>query len=161
MQNKDPRTLRIAGESVPRFLLSAHMRQSVTNLCRQATDVLRIPSGVQEVQGTTSGCRDARLAVASKPMPIGASFMISLLAGGSICLMADDFYAGSRPASSVRILVKLFHPAGQTTLHLGITSLLQGNRLDRQNLGPSLHRRLRTFGRRIPAESRPCNHAGS
>jgi hypothetical protein len=33
--------------------------------------------------------------------------MIRLLAGGSICLMADDFYAGSRPASSVRILVKL------------------------------------------------------
>src|SRR5262249_22655923 len=28
------------------------------------------------------------------------------------------------------------------TLHLGINSLLQGNRPDRQNLGPSLHRRL-------------------
>src|SRR5262249_6028215 len=37
--------------------VSAHMRQSVTNLCGQATDMLRIPSGVQEVLGTTSECR--------------------------------------------------------------------------------------------------------
>jgi hypothetical protein len=57
MQDKDPRTLRIAGELVLRLWVSAHMRQSVTNLCGQATDVLRIPSGVQEVQGTTSECR--------------------------------------------------------------------------------------------------------
>jgi len=57
MQDKDPRTLRIAGELVLRLWVSAHMRQSVTNLRGQATDVLRIPSGVQEVQGTTSECQ--------------------------------------------------------------------------------------------------------
>src|SRR5215831_10269018 len=57
MQYKDPRTLRISGELVLRLWVSAHMRQSVTNLCGQATDVLRIQSGVQEVQGTTSECR--------------------------------------------------------------------------------------------------------
>jgi len=30
------------------------MRQSATNLCGQSTDVLRIPSGVKEVQDTTT-----------------------------------------------------------------------------------------------------------
>ena len=56
MQDKDPQTLRIAGELVARLGVFAHMRQSVTNLCGQVMDVLRIPSGVQEVQGTTSEC---------------------------------------------------------------------------------------------------------
>jgi len=57
MQDKDPRILRIAGELVRRLWVPARMRQSVTNVWGQATDVLRIPSGVQEVQGTTSECR--------------------------------------------------------------------------------------------------------
>ena len=54
MQDKDPRTPRIAGELVPRLWVSAHMRQSVTNLCGQSTEMLRIPSGVHEVQDTTT-----------------------------------------------------------------------------------------------------------
>ena len=57
MQDKDPQTLRIAGELVPRLWVFAYMRQSVTNLCGQAADVLRIPSGVQEVHTATSECR--------------------------------------------------------------------------------------------------------
>ena len=57
MQDEDPRILRIAGELVLCLRVSAHMRQIATNLCGQATDVLRIPSGVQEMQDTTSESR--------------------------------------------------------------------------------------------------------
>ena len=67
IQNKDPRTLRIAGELVLRLWVSAHMRQSATNLCGQATDVLRIPSGVQEVQVPRANASDVRLADRKQP----------------------------------------------------------------------------------------------
>src|SRR5215831_18988226 len=91
MQDKDPRTLRIAGELVLRLSVSAHMRQSVTNLRGQATDVLRIPSGSKRCRAPRANASDVRLAVASNPMAIGASFIIALLACGSIYSMADDF----------------------------------------------------------------------
>jgi hypothetical protein len=57
MQDKKPQILRIAGELVLGLCASAHMRHSAADLCRQAVDVLRIPSGVQEVQTTTCECR--------------------------------------------------------------------------------------------------------
>src|SRR5262245_21353822 len=91
MQDKDPRTLRIAGELVLRLWVSAHITSA---------GKLRMCSGFQ---AGSKRCRvpranagDVRLAVASNPMAIGASFIIGLLAGGSIYSMADDFYARSR-----------------------------------------------------------------
>jgi hypothetical protein len=49
MQDKDAQILRISGELVVRLWVPTHMRQSVVNFGGQAADVLRIPSGVQEM----------------------------------------------------------------------------------------------------------------
>jgi hypothetical protein len=51
VQDKDSQTLRISGELVLRVWVSARLRQRITNLCGEATDMLRIPSGVRQVPG--------------------------------------------------------------------------------------------------------------
>src|SRR5262249_52429729 len=94
---------------------------------RTSAGKLRMCSGFQ---AGSKRCRvpranagDVRLAVASNPMAIGASFIIGLLAGGSICSMADDFCAGSRAGVVSADTRKTVPSGGQTNKYVPQSSL--------------------------------------
>src|SRR5262245_40978338 len=80
-------------------------------------------AGSKRCRGPRANAGDARLAVASKPMAIGASFIIASWLAEAYTRWLTISMPALGPAESVLLLVKLFHPAGQTNEYVRQSSL--------------------------------------